>query len=288
MKVESLYHKRNSKKRWTIILITVGILILFGITAVFIRDQRKLTMVENVLRDGVLTVQKFINVPIRWVQDTFQSSQESKDLKKKYQALKTKEDQFTGQEAQIAELKKELEELKKALELKQTLSEYDTVQTTVITRNIGYWYDTITVDRGEKDGITVDMPVVTKDGLVGKVVQTSYLTSTIKLLTNENSTNKVSVKIKIKDKYVYALLSGYDRETKTFIVDGISGNDEIKVGDVVTTTGMGDLFPSGIIVGKVKAISKDHFDLAKTVQVETNVNFDNLTYLTILKRKAKK
>jgi rod shape-determining protein MreC len=55
---------------------------------------------------------------------------------------------------------------------------------------------------------------------------------------------------------------------------------------LVVTTGMGGIFPSGILIGKVKEISSDHFDLAKTVYVSSEVDFDSINYVTILKRNA--
>ena len=53
---------------------------------------------------------------------------------------------------------------------------------------------------------------------------------------------------------------------------------------MVTTTGMGDIFPSGILIGTVKRVSTDNFDLARTVEVEPYVDFDDINYVTILKR----
>ena len=60
---------------------------------------------------------------------------------------------------------------------------------------------------------------------------------------------------------------------------------KIPKGSIVTTTGMGDIFPSGIMIGKVKSIKTDNFDLAKTVIVEGTVDYDDLNYVTVLKRK---
>ena len=69
-------------------------------------------------------------------------------------------------------------------------------------------------------------------------------------------------------------------------MEGIADNTEIKEGDMVLTTGMGDIFPSGILVGKVSKITKDNFDLARTVEVKSDVNFDDIRYVTILKRQG--
>ena len=54
----------------------------------------------------------------------------------------------------------------------------------------------------------------------------------------------------------------------------------------MVTTGMGDMFPSGIQVGKVTKVTTDNFDLSKVVEVEASVDFDDIDYVTVLKRES--
>jgi len=185
------------------------------------------------------------------------------------------------------ELEKENKELKKLLDIDTTLSEYSYLNATVVNRNIGYWYNTITIDKGSSSGINKNIAVITSDGLIGKVIKTTNFTSTIKLLTSDEIDSKISVKIKIEDKYIYGLLTSYKKEENLFIIEGISDSMEIPVNSLVTTTGMGDIFPSGILIGKVKRVATDNFDLAKIVEVESSVDFDDIKFVTILKRKVK-
>ena len=180
--------------------------------------------------------------------------------------------------------KDKVDKLSKMLELNQTLSKDSYLNATVINRNLGYWYNTVTIDKGSKNGVEVDMPVVVSEGLIGKVSKVTNFNSTVKLLTSDDVNNKISVKINVDGKNVYGLLSGYNKETGNFIVEGIADNTEIKKDSFVMTTGMGDIFPSGILVGKVASITTDNFDLAKTVEVKSDVNFDDIRYVTILKR----
>ena len=83
--------------------------------------------------------------------------------------------------------------------------------------------------------------------------------------------DKISVKIKTKDDYVYGLISMYDSKTNTYTVEGISENEEITEGADVVTTGMGTVFPSGLMIGKVKKVTTDNFDLSKVAEVEAAV-----------------
>ena len=162
----------------------------------------------------------------------------------------------------------------------------DGLQTITLT-SIGYWYDEVTIDKGSASGIEKNMAVVNYQGLVGKVIKVSNHVSTVKLLANENTTDKVSVKIKVNDSYVYGLISKYDSKTNSYTVEGISENIEIPKDSEVVTTGMGDTFPSGLLIGKVTTTTTDNFDLSKVALVQSSVDFDNLNYVSILKRKDK-
>ena len=174
------------------------------------------------------------------------------------------------------------------LHLNKTLSEQSYLNATVINRNIDYWYNSMTIDKGSKNGVEKGMAVVTSEGLIGKIEKTTNFNSTIKLITADDTNNRISVKIKTKGKYVYGLMSGYDAKKGLFIVDGISDSTEIEKNSIVTTTGLADTFPSGIILGKVDSISSDNFDLAKTVNVKSDIDFNGISYVTILKRENKK
>ena len=82
------------------------------------------------------------------------------------------------------------------------------------------------------------------------------------------------------------LISGYSSKNNTYTVEGISENVDIAKGADVVTTGMGDMFPSGIQVGKVTKVTTDNFDLSKVVEVEASVDFDDIDYVTVLKRES--
>jgi rod shape-determining protein MreC len=198
-------------------------------------------------------------------------------MKKKYQQT----DLYLSK---IDELEHTIEELKSLNDIDHTLADYSYLNATVMSRNVGYWYDTITINRGKNNKVTNDMAVITSKGLIGKIVNVTDFTSTVKLLSSNDLNMKISIKIKIDNDYIYGLLTGYDLESKCYIVEGISYAGEIPVNSVVTTTGMSDIFPSGILVGKVELVETDNFDLAKIVKVKTDINYDQLSYVTILKR----
>ena len=209
-----------------------------------------------------------------------------KDITRPFYSIHKKEDITYDliTNSKIEALEKEIQELKDVLALNSTLTESEYVNATTLYRTVEDWNQTITVDKGSSSGIVEGMPVVTKDGLIGVVKDVSKFTSTIELLSGFNNI-KISVKIQQEDQYVYGLLNGYDKEEKVFHMEGISNNLDLKEGSIVTTTGMGNLFPAGIFIGTTQNVEKDHFDLTKIVNVKSNVTFEDIPVVTILKRK---
>lgn len=278
--------KNNVKKVYIILSIIVIFGVLLTITSKSLEDKKDLNFFEKAIKDTVTFTQKMFYVPINFVKEKVQMISETQDLYKKYTELKEKTEKTDLYYAQIEELQKEVTELKSILELNATLSEYTYINATVVNRNVGYWYNTLNIDKGSKNGIKEGDAVITSNGLVGKIVNVSNFSSTVKLLTSDEISNKISVKINSNDKYLYGLLIGYDKENNIYRVEGITDSNDIKEGDLVTTTGLTDYFPSGILIGKVSKVVKDEYDLNSIVEVVPSVNFEDISIVTVLNRKA--
>lgn len=280
-----MYNKRRFNKRYLFILVVVAIALVLVVLAASLKEERDLNPVEKVAKDTITVVLKVVSAPFNFVKDKIDEAIEKNNIYEKYKELQNKEEQVDSVISQNENLKNEISKLKDTLELNTILSDKVYLNATVVSRNIGYWYDEITIDKGSKNGIEKGMAVVTPKGLIGQITKVSNYSSTVKLLSNENMSDKISVKINIGDDYVYGLISKYDSKTNTYTVEGISENVDITEGADVVTTGMGTIFPSGLMVGKVKGVTTDNFDLSKVVEVEASVDFDDLDYVTVLKRK---
>ncbi len=280
-----MYRKKNKTKKKKIIIICIVFLcLILGFIVNVIVTDRELTVFEKAIKDSVLTVQKIISYPIDFIIGKIDEGKKKNQMYDEYNDLKNKLVQYQKYQIENEELKKQLDEMKKLLDINVALSEYTYINATVISRDLNFWSDTIIINRGEHDGVTVDMPVVVGEGLIGKVIQTSTFNSTVRLLTATDVVEKISVKIKSGDDYVYGILSGYDSKTKTHIIEGISQTNTIEKGSLVTTTGMGDIFPAGIVIGEITGVRTDTFDLSNVLEMQSDVNFDNISYVTILKR----
>lgn len=281
-----MYNKKRFNKRYLFILVVVAIALVLVVLAASLQDERDLNPVEKVAKDTITVVLKVVSAPFNFVKDKIDETIEKNNLYEKYKELKNKEEQVDSVISQNENLQDEIDKLKDTLELNTILSDKVYLNATVVSRNIGYWYDEITIDKGSKNGIEKGMAVVTPKGLIGQITKVSNYSSTVKLLSNENMSDKISVKINVGDDYVYGLISKYDSKTNTYTVEGISENVDISKDADVVTTGMGTNFPSGLMVGKVKGVTTDNFDLSKVVEVKASVDFDDLDYVTVLKRKT--
>lgn len=184
----------------------------------------------------------------------------------------------------ITSMQEEISELKSLTNIKTVLSDFNYINATIIERNRDYWFNTVTIDKGSVDGIIPDMAVVDSNGLVGRVENVRNNTSDVKLLTTSDVTSKISVVIKNKGKDIYGIINGYDYKMnllKVIINEDVDIYDKMEV----LTTGMGGIFPSGIIVGEVfdTMILKDEVTIVVRVRPKSNIKGEK--YVSILQRK---
>lgn len=187
-------------------------------------------------------------------------------------------------ESIIKGLEEDIDNLKKLSNIDLSLSEFNIINATVIARNRDYWFNSLTINKGSSDGITIDMAVIDSDGLIGRISMVTKNTSTVKLITTNDTKNKVSAVIRNDKDNIYGIISGYDN-IKNHLYLTITDNIEIKEGSKVETTGMGGVFPSGILIGKVFDVIKKEDGVTNVVRVIPNSNVEGERYVGVLQRK---
>ena len=177
------------------------------------------------------------------------------------------------------ELESELNDLKKIVGLEQ--DNYSFIYAKVIERDIN-WYNEIIINKGENDGIKEDMAVISTQGLIGRIIKTTANTSTIKLLTSNDV--KVSVYIKTDTEEYHGIIDSY-LEEGLIQINNVVKNSDIKVGNSIYTSGLGNIYPEGVYIGKVVAINYDSLGLSKIVKVKTDTSYDKIFYVGVVDRK---
>lgn len=262
-----MYRRKKKITKMTIFIGIVTILVLISLSVLLPKSN---FINKSLLKDSTMLLNKVVMYPFTTL---------------------TKEKNTNHNESYIIQknvnesLEKEIQELKEALELNKTLTEYTPINATILSRNKSYWYNTITIDKGKKDGITEDMAVITSKGLIGKISSVSLTTSEVKLITSDDINFKVSIAINTNDVDNFAILNGYDSKTNLIKATGIDKTTNINIGDKVLTSGLGEKFPAGIYIGTVEKIESDKYNLSKTVHIKTYQNFNDIHYVTVLKVK---
>lgn len=186
-------------------------------------------------------------------------------------------------EDRCLELQEEVNELKKLLELNNSLSDFTFVSSTVINRNTSYWNNELTINKGSNDNIKKGMAVIDSNGLIGRVEHVSFTTSIVKLITNYSNNNKISVKIWADDNISINKVLEVD-SNNNLIISGIDNSIIIKAGMKVTTSGLSDIYPSGITVGTIDRIEDDKFGISKKAYVKHSGNLENIRFVLVLIR----
>ena len=127
------------------------------------------------------------------------------------------------------------------------------------------------------------MAVMTSQGLIGKVKLTTPLTSTIELLSTEDPNYRVSAMVSGENE-VFGLIEGYDDERKELILKRIDSNVKIEKGQKVMSSGLGGIFPKGLLIGEITEVTTDDFGLTKLAYVKPAAEFALLDHVMIAKR----
>ena len=260
-----MYKKDKNKKKIIIIIISIVMVILLCVSLLV---DRKTSFIEGIFKDISFYINKTIMYP-------FTSYNKEKGI--------NQTESYLIQKNVNSSLEKEIQELKDALELNKTLTEYEIVNSTILSRNKSYWFNTITIDKGKKSGLKENMAVVTRNGLIGKISKVYNNSSEVKLITSDDINFKVSVSIKTNDTDNYAILNGYIKKDNVIKVNGIDKTTNVNIGDNVLTSGLGEFFPAGIYIGTVEKIESDKYNLSKTLYIKTKQDFDDIHYVTVLK-----
>jgi len=234
--------------------------------------------------DSVIVVQQTIMFPINFVKNKIYEFGQLQSFYAEYQILKSNLDDFALIQARNFQLEQENQELRGLLNIENSLLDYETLPATVLFRDIDLWQNELTINVGSIHGVDVGMAVIVSDGLIGKIISVDSMVSVVQLITTTTNDNKVSVVIDVNGNRVNGVIQKFDTDRKSFELIGIETEVEPGIGDQVLTGGIGGVYPSGIPVGEVVNVGQDEFSYYQIVQIESKVDFNNIHYVTVLRK----
>ena len=241
---------------------------------------------QKVTSAVVIPLQKGVNGIGLWLtekKDMFESvanlQQENEDLRKQIEDLKQ-------ENLLMKENKVELDSLRKLYEIDNAYSDYEKTGATVIGRSADNWYNTFTIDKGSKDGIEVDMNVLSGNGLVGIVTDVSENYSIVRAIIDDAS-NVSAMVLNTSD---VCTLSGDLKVASEGYVNLKYLDRDVKVrdGDMIVTSNISEKYLPGILIGYAQDVTLDANNLTKSGKVITAVDFKHITNVLVIKEKKTK
>ena len=261
------------------IIITIVILIIVVIVSNISADN--LSSIEGAIGKIFMPIQNGIVYLKNKISGNEQELSDIDSLKNENQNLRNENSKLQEQLRELEILKSENNTLKEYVNLKEKYSDYTTVPAYVIQRSISNYEKIIVINAGTKDGLAVGMPVISESGLVGHII--SVTSSTAKVQTIIDTSSSVSASISnIQDSVI---LKGSLSNSEILKATYIPADSTILQGDSVVTSGLGGIYPKGILIGTVKNIVNTRNESDRYAEVEVSTDFMKLeTVLVITKQ----
>jgi rod shape-determining protein MreC len=257
-------------------------LILFIALMGFTLGRTRLTWPEKFLNDAFGTVQGAFYQPVGAVADFFRDLGRLSDVYNENEQLRQTVAQYTQDQIRFNSLKAENNRLQEELNFtdrQKQLDNYRYLIAQVVGSTSNPYEKTIKINLGSRDGIKVQMAVRTVDGLVGLVSHVSTFTSTVTLITELDASSSkgtpVSATVLGKESESFGIIE-YDEVTGTLQMTKIDEADPLAKDDKVITSGVGSVFPRGIIIGTVVSRQVGDFGLTHTAIIKPAAQFDHL------------
>lgn len=268
----------------TLILVMIAVTVL-SVTIARRAVGQKTSFVQAVVNDTVAVVDRILYTPVRWMENGVESIGNLFTTYEENERLKAQLDTYDEIVQMNKNQQRELINLKEELELNATLENYEKITANVITRSPDTWQDILVVDKGSRDGIEVNMAVMAKQGLIGRIIEVNTTSSKIELLTSTNqNSNHYPVRVSTDSGEAFGILKSYDVEREAFVVEQVAGQTNVAADDVVQTSGLGGNSPGGLRIGTVIESVVDKFGLDQKIYIQPYADTHDLSVVTIIER----
>ncbi|MFP7477924.1 rod shape-determining protein MreC [Terribacillus saccharophilus] len=281
----------NFFKKKRMFLFLIAIIILVGLIGFSTRDRSSQTLPEQIISDTVGFVQNIFSKPAQFTSTVMTNIKDLKNTYEENQVLKSKVDDYKGLMSRNQELEHQYDELQQTIDKfnQYTSMDYNPIPADVIVRSPEGWFDQLTIDKGSDDGVDTNMAVMTASGLVGKVEDVSRSTASVQLLSGFNETNRISARIDGGENEdgdaqdpIFGLIEGYDEKDGMLLFTGVKPDLEVKKGSLVTSSGLGGVFPEGLSIGEVDSVELDEYGLSQTVHVKPTADLYDIDKVLVI------
>ena len=279
--IPSFVRKNKNGVTFTIILVLCLLMMLFSNRNVVLQPKK-------VGQSFFSLFQLSIHSIADWFSGTWNSIGELKRLRNELDAARERLVEYERVSRNLTELRRENQVLREQLGFSQTLA-FRYISAQVIARDPGNQFSTIMVNRGSVHGMRQGMPAIAfqggLQGLVGRVVVVSLTTAIIQPITDPNS----FVAARLQTSRFDGLVAGSQGVSGLLTMSYVKklALNEVQYGELVVTSGMGQLFPQGIHIGRVREMTAKGYEASLELEVEPIVDFSRLEYVFIIDTEQK-
>lgn len=264
-------------------LFTFFSLIFISVIFMSLRMDRKIGVFRNIIFYVFSAAPAHIDNVLRQSQGIAERIYAMGLVYKENVELKKEIGVFVEKETYFKKLKLENKRLEEIVQYESNLSYKRQVVARMIGREPNSWYNAIIINKGTKTGINNDDIVITyqqgQEGVIGRVIETSYFSSKVLLITDSNSAIAAYIKRNEED----GLIEGQNKED--LIMKYLSSKANVQIGDTIVTSGYGGVFPGQIVIGKVKTVlvenSPGHF---RGALISPVINLNRISDVLVIKR----
>lgn len=174
--------------------------------------------------------------------------------------LKAQNEELTAQVAELSEAQETASRLESLLGLQSTYN-LESTAARIIGESSDAWSRTVTIDKGSADGFAINMPVCNSAGVIGQIIEVSANTSTVRLITDENS----GVSAMVQSTRAQGILQG--QPDGTLRLEYVTTDADVQEGDIIVTSGIGGVYPKGLPLGTVSTVVREENATYYTITV---------------------
>jgi rod shape-determining protein MreC len=251
------------------VALVIAGLILLGLSG-YLAPVLKVTL------DPFVGAQRWLATRYLAVFEMVRSPGDVTQLRSENEQLKNENARLRSQLIQLQEEQKDNEVLYALLRVARARPDSNYVAAMVIGRDSNPFMRYILIDQGSNAGLRKGMPVLTAEGLVGRIDAVTASAARVQLITDPNS----AVNVQLPGSGADAMLVG--SVTGDLSIEMIPQGSQIKAGELVLTSGLGGTYPSNILVGQVASVRKLETALFQSASVQPATNFQNLRAVLVV------
>lgn len=264
-------------KYWLIILSSICIILM----AISFFIKLPMSPIQGFAGRVIVPFQNGITSVTFYLEDQAKQLQNMQELIAENESLKEQVDNLRNENILLQQDKFELNNLRRLYELDQEYAEYEKVGARIIAKDPGNWFHSFTIDKGEEDGLTIDMNVIAGSGLVGRIIEVGPTWSIVESIIDDN----VNVSGTVLSSYDKVIVSGdlmLMQGDKIAFSQLVDSDELVAVGDKIVTSSISDKYLPGILIGYITSIEVDSNNLTKSGELTPAVDFERLDEVLVI------